>query len=222
MAAYTKIVEFFGIPACGKTTLSNYLCDYYRDRMKVTTMGQLVKEAKQHMFKLYTANPWANVVAAQRLRKKTERNGIKYLGWPSHDKYYAYAKKYTDYDIVLADHGDIQSIVSLEQGKDLHKEECFLKACSNYLEVSLADIYVYCKLDASQSLERMRQRGRNSGRIDVMNDDKAQFLALDEERTRFDFFANLLRGNSNLFELNMEAPTELIAQELIMHLKREI
>lgn len=148
-----------------------------------------------------------------------KRNDIKILNWPSHARYYGYAKKHSKYDIVLVDHGDIQDIVSLERGDNLHETKRFYEACSQYIDKSLATTYVYCKIDAKVAFERMQKRGRVSGRIDTIDDKQVKLQELENEKKRFDSYAEMLKSKGkNYVELDMMATTELIANDLLSRL----
>lgn len=104
-----------------------------------------------------------------------------------------YVRKYTEYDIVLIDHGDIQSFVSLERGDNLHENQKFKEACLHYLDVSLSTAYVYCHIDTETALRRMNNRSRDRGRIDSISDPNLQLQELRKERVRFDFWTTILK-----------------------------
>ena len=227
MAAHTIIVDLFGIPACGKTSLAEYISEHYGREIKIATIHQLVKEAKRNKFALFTSNPIKHIFAAMILRLNVpfekKRKDVFFWGWPSHDKYYSYAKKYSDYNLILVDHGDIQSIVTLERGDDLHKNENFVKLCSNYLSTSSADVYVYCKVDIMEAFKRMNIRNRGKGRIDMLKDPASQIKALEEEKNRFDFLAELLRKDGHeLLEIDMSDNTKKIAERFLLYLKNKL
>lgn len=219
MAAHTKIIDLFGLPACGKTSLTRYISEQYGERLKIATMPILVQEAKKDKGRLRKAFSPRYFSAGFRLRLLApfdkKRRIIPLFNWPSHARYYSYAKKYSEYDIVLVDHGDIQDIVSLERGEDLHINKRFRNGCSRYLNLSLADLYVYCNIQPEVALERMQIRGRNSGRIDVM-DDIAKLQALECEKRRFDYFAEMLsKKMDKVVELDMNQSIEQIAESIM-------
>lgn len=227
MAAHTIIVDLFGLPACGKTSLAEFISEHYGGQIKIATIHQVVKEAKRNKLALLTANPIKHILAAMRLRLNVpfekKRKDVAFWGWPSHDKYYSYAKKYSDYNLILVDHGDVQSIVTLERGEDLHKNGKFVKLCSNYLNTSSADVYAYCKVDITEAFKRMNIRNREKGRIDMLKDSASQIKALEEEKTRFDFFAELLRKNGHdLIEIDMSDNTNKIAERFVLYLKNKL
>lgn len=224
MAAHTKIIDLFGIPACGKSTLSNFICDHYGSELKICTMPQLVSEARKDGNRLRKALSIGYFLAGIRLRLHApfdkKHREIPIMNWPSHARYYSYAKKYSGYDVVLVDHGDIQDFVSLERGVDLHSDSRFSKACSHYIDRSLSDVYVYCKIDPEIALLRMQSRGRETGRIDTMGGETERLQALEKESSRFAFYAEMLRGKENvLLELDMNSPVEQIAATLMNQIK---
>lgn len=224
MAAHTKIIDLFGIPACGKSTLSNYICDHYGSELKICTMPQLVSEARKDGNRLRKAFSLGYFLAGIGLRMRAPLNKrpreIPIMNWPSHARYYSYAKKYSDYDIVMVDHGDIQDFVSLERGVDLHSDKRFSKACSSYIDQSLSDVYVYCNIEPETALLRMLSRGRETGRIDSIDNNAERLQELENERKRFSFYAEMLRGKDKMFlELDMHSPTEQIAATLMNQIK---
>jgi thymidylate kinase len=130
-----------------------------------------------------------------------------------------YVLKYTDYDIVVSDHGDIQSFVSLERGDNLHESEKFKKACLCYLDISLSTIYVYCQIDTAVALQRMNGRGRDKGRIDLIQDQHIKLQELEAESKRFDFWTKILKERKTpIIELDMRDSTPTVADKLFSFL----
>lgn len=126
-----------------------------------------------------------------------------------------YVRKYTDYDIVVSAHGDIQSFVSLERGDNLHEKQKFKEACLHYLDASLSTVYVYCQIDAKTALQRMNNRSRDIGRIDAILDQNLKLQELRKERGRFDFWTTILKErNASLIELDMRDSVPSIADKL--------
>lgn len=225
MAAHTLIIDLFGVPACGKTTLSDYLYNNCFPEKKVVTMPNLVKESKKEPIKLLFSLSIGRMIKGFILRLKApfnnQRKDINVFGWPSHARYYSFAKKHSNYDIVLCDHGDIQDFVSLERGENLHTKKRFAEACFNYINTSDASVYVYCDVDVEVAFERIRKRGRNSGRIDVIEDDQKQLDELRAEKMRFDFYSNWLKQSRKKYiQLDMNQSTEEIANSLVTRVQQ--
>lgn len=224
MAVHTQIIDLYGIPACGKTTLAKYMASHPADGLKVATMQDCKRAAFKNKWKLLKSvllkNFWASIrlKLSAPLDKKRRVVPLKTILLMSVFK--NYVLKYTDYDIVVTDHGDIQSFVSLERGDNLHKSEKFKKTCMQYLDASLTTAYVYCQTDAETALRRMNKRNRNKGRIDSISDQNLKLQELEKESKCFDFWTTILRErNTSPFELDMRDSTSAIADKLLLLLK---
>ncbi len=197
MAAHTKIVDLFGIPACGKTTLVDFFCNHHRGDYNVVSFQIALQEIRNKGYlRLVSAFSFRILFSALKVRFSApfdkKRKVIPFMKWLKHGIYYNYLIKKSNYDVVLVDHGDIQSFVSLERGEDLHNNRKFSDACAHYIEVSPATHYVYCQVEPQTALGRMRRRHREKGRIDTMDNHSHQMWELKKEGLRFDYFANLL------------------------------
>ena len=178
MAAHTKIIEFFGSPACGKTTLCEYLCNHQLREAKVAVVNQVISEAmtsKLRLFQSFTFSSfWAGVRVQSAVKRHIKRRDLPSMYMVRHAMYYNYIKKFSDYDIVLVDHGDIQSFVSMMGGKDIQEDIRFVKACSNYLDTSPTSLYCFCDVTPNVALERMHKRATFHGRIDKIEEKEKQ------------------------------------------------
>ena len=226
MAVHTQIIDLYGIPACGKTTLAKYMASHPVDGLKVATMRDCIIAAlndKWHLFLSVTPNNlWASIRLKLSAPFDKKRSAIPFRRVLLMGAFKNYVRKYTDYDIVVTDHGDIQRFVSLERGDNLHKSEGFLKACLHYLKISLSTTYVYCKIDAQDALERMNGRGREKGRIDLITDQHLKLQELETESKCFDFWTTILRGrNASPIELDMRDFTSAIADKLFSYISNQ-
>lgn len=220
MATHTKIIDLFGIPACGKSTLSKYIKDNYADSITIADELDIVNDMKRQAHRLIKISTLGVIIRNLRIRiaapldKKRRVISLRY--WIISGLLYHFIKECTNYDLVLFDHGDIQRFVSLERGENLHLQNRFGKACSRYIDSSEATIYVYCKINEETALERMKKRGRNKGRIDILNDEELQLTELKAETKRFDYYASLLgTKGKNLIALNMEQTPPKLAEQLM-------
>lgn len=225
MAAYTKIIDLFGIPACGKTTLSNCLAERSDEVLSISTLQGCILNDKKIVWRLLRSLSLNTLWAGIRFRFSApfdkNRRDVSLMSFLKHGLYYNYVRKFSDYDIVIVDHGDIQSIVTLERGENLHNNPKFVKECSRYINSSLTDIYVYCKISAEEALCRMNNRQRDNGRIDVIGNKHQQLKELNDEISRFDFFAELLKNQQkNIWELDMNNKSSDIADNLINYVKK--
>ena len=225
MAEHTKIIDLYGIPACGKTTLAEYMANHTKKDLKVATMQDCVRDAFNNKWKLVKSVSLKNFWASVRLKLSApldkKRRVIRFKGILLLGAFKNYVRKYTDYDIVVTDHGDIQYFVSLERGDNLHLSEKFKKACLHYLDASLTTAYVYCQIDAETALQRMNNRGRDKGRMDMMSDQNLKLQELEKESERFDFWTTVLKERkASLIELDMKEPIPSVAEKLIIKLKK--
>lgn len=225
MAVHTQIIDLYGIPACGKTTLAKYMASHPVDGLKVATMRDCIIAAlndKWHLFLSVTPNNlWASIRLKLSAPLDKKRRAIPFKAILLMGVFKNYVRKYTDYDIVVSAHGDIQSFVSLERGDNLHEKRTFKKACLHYLDASLSTVYVYCQIDAETALQRMNNRSRDIGRIDTILDQNLKLQELERERERFDFWTMRLKERkAALFELDMKEASSVIADKLFLLLQK--
>jgi deoxyadenosine/deoxycytidine kinase len=225
MAEHTQIIDLYGIPACGKTTLARYMASHPADGLRVATMEDCSIAALNDKWHLFLSVSLKNVWASIRLRLSApfdkKRSVIPFKSILLLNAYKNYIRKYTDYNIVVTDHGDIQSFVSLERGDNLHENQKFKEACCNYLDASLSSAYVYCQIDAETALRRINGRNRDKGRIDSLSDQNLQLQELERERERFDFWTTVLKERKAvLFELDMKEASSMIADKLFLLLQK--
>ena len=217
MAAHTLIIGLYGIPACGKSTLAKYLAEHPAGGLKVATMKDCKRLAHRHKWQFAMSFTPRGVWAAVRLRRSAPRDKIRRdlpFGELLHkEAFNRFVKKYTDYDVVVLDHSDIQTFVSYEGGENLHESETFRKACLHYLVVSHCSAYVYCRISAKESLQRMNSRGRDLGRIDLIKDQNIKLQELESETGRFDYWTTVLKERqAKLFEIDMNDTVPVIAE----------
>lgn len=219
MAKHTQIIDLYGIPACGKTTLAKYMANHPKNGLKVATMRDCVHSAYNNKWKLVKSVSLKNFWESIRLKLSApldkKRRVIPFKAILLIGVFKNYVRKYTDYDIVVSAHGDIQSFVSLERGDNLHESPKFKEACLHYLNVSLSTVYVYCLIDTRTALGRMNNRSRNIGRIDLISDQDFKLQELERERERFDFWTTILKErNASLIELDMRDSVPQISDKL--------
>lgn len=225
MSEHTQIIDLYGIPACGKTTLARYMASHPADGLRVATMEDCSIAALNDKWHLFLSVSLKNVWASIRLRLSApfdkKRSVIPFKSILLLNAYKNYIRKYTDYNIVVTDHGDIQSFVSLERGDNLHENQKFKEACCHYLDASLSSVYVYCQIDTVTALNRMNNRNRDKGRIDSLSDQNLQLQELERERERFDFWTTVLKERKAvLFELDMKEASSMIADKLFLLLQK--
>lgn len=225
MAEHTHIIDLYGIPACGKTTLAEYMAKHPKNGLKVATMRDCMRSALNNKWKLARSISLKNFWESIRLKLSApldkKRRDIPFKAILLIGVFKNYVRKYTDYDIVVSAHGDIQSFVSLERGDNLHENREFKEACLHYLDTSLSTVYVYCQIDAKTALRRMNNRSRNKGRIDLISDQNLKLQELNKEITCFDFWTMMLKERKTmLFECDAKEPSSEIAEKLFLLLQK--
>lgn len=173
MGTRPKIIEFYGLPGCGKTTICNKLKEEYEK--KGYKVG-LTPEAANHftwlsifhilsfkdclfLFKFYRRFAKSNVY------KNLVLSPIRRL------LIYRCAKWNEEYDFLFIDHGAVQSIVRALY--DVPNPMDFLETpiVRDYYRMIPADVYVNCKISQDEAFSRVRFRNRkNSGTFDQYPD----------------------------------------------------
>lgn len=199
MAKHTQIIEFYGLPGCGKTTLCNILKESYIK--KGYKVGVLTDATKQCSF--------LRIILIFRIRYLTkffsifwnyEKNHIPFNYALSPYKrlmIYQCVRYFSDYDYVFIEHGVVQSLVSALYGFKSPIAILNNPIYKKYLSIIPVDKYVYCKITPEKAFERIRIRNRkSSGRFDQMEDDSLKELLLTQS-CQFDDFSFLLNGLIN-------------------------
>lgn len=220
MAAHTKIIDLFGIPACGKSTLAEFLSKQEKTELSIASIRDIVIEAKKNKVAFFRSISLKTLFAVIKVRFAApfdkKRRDISLWGWIVLDILLRYAQRQTNYDLVIVDRGFIQCFVSLERGENLHKSPKFVNACSNYIGLSPVSTYFFCEIDENLAFLRMEHRNRNSGRIDIIQDDEFKLKELISENQRFKFFVELIKGKKkNIAELKMDGSVEHLAEKIL-------
>lgn len=188
------IIEFYGLPGCGKTTLSDTLSLKYKmNEVKVAVINDVTSLCSfLHVMRVFRLR---DLLAFIGLFFYYLKNGVAFN--------YAFApfrrlliyrciKKYSDYDYVFIDHGVIQSFVSalyeLRGTFEIDNDSKYRR----FLTVVPVDKYVYCKISSEKSYERIKIRDRkDSGRLD-QKPQKTLLELLSAQCDQFDSFDRLL------------------------------
>ena len=71
MAIHTRIIDLYGIPACGKTTLAEYMANHPKQGLKVAAMQDCMRDAFSNKWKLVKSVSLKNFWASVRLKLST-------------------------------------------------------------------------------------------------------------------------------------------------------
>lgn len=204
MAAHTKIIDLFGIPACGKTTLASYMNKKQFNGLLYASAKEAHHEMKQSsIFKIAKCFNCRSIISAIRFVSyfpyTKKRRDLPILKWLRDSVFRSFYRKFSKYDVVLIDHGAVQTFVSWERGEDFHNDSEFQRRVLNYLNNIESTVFVFCDVDNETSIKRIRQRGRDHGRLDMIleSDEGSIQSELDAERIRFQKLAELIKENGH-------------------------
>lgn len=201
MAKHTQIIEFFGLPACGKSTLCDtLLSEQIVDEMIFCRMKEISTEYRKiSIFCKLRIFPYRASFLLFLLILKTgdKRKNLRiYKNFFKIIIIYAFCKYNPSDQYMLIDHGVMQSIVSMFYWTKPGRLESS-KWIVNCLVGSIGiDYLIFCDVSVAESISRIRKRNRTeSGRLDVINDEdelertlilqSTQYLKLCEQNTKY-------------------------------------
>ena len=209
MAAHTQIIDLYGIPACGKSTLAAYMRSNNGFK-KIGTWADAKKEMrKSSMFKKLNCISFMAYWDGLRFayffpRANREKRSL--CSWLNSPTIRSFIRKYSQYDIIVCEHGMAQSIISWEGGIDFHEYINFKQLVKNYIRHSSDSIFVRCNVSIGTAISRIKSRNRDSGRLDIQrsNDNEIENLFI-QEKMRFDRLSDILNESDAVtFELDTE------------------
>ena len=214
-----RILEFYGLPGAGKTSMCKVLLGRYRASSKMVDLVGLYKN--ESLFFKLTHLPissffrffWFLVFVP----KKCKNEISVYKEFFFFILLYHYFKYQKKYDYLIADHGFAQQLGSMLHNMDFDISDNNLKRFSSFVKSIDFLSLVYCQLPEQLALERMRKRGRNSGRIDaVMNNTDIAINLLIKENALFDRLDKMMPGC--VIKLDMNYPMKQVMTNLLKKL----
>lgn len=201
MSKGTKIIEFFGMPSCGKTTLCNTLQNENEQQGKMVAITEnLANEyANSSLWKKTRSIPVYILFSLLRLFAAVPFTGFSYLRRYKvllrKEILYNFAKRYSKYDYVYIDHGLAQGLIQLVYEYPDSLNEKTLLLAKKVFQKSKADSIVYCKVSPETTLKRIRKRNNpRKSRLDCINDDNVLIQKLSLQELLFDKLAEMLNG----------------------------
>lgn len=224
MGAHPKIIEFYGLPGCGKTTLCNRLKEYYEnsgykvglltDAVKDLSWRSIIHALSFHECVFFLKFYWAFI------RKNVNKNLVlspirRYLIYKS-------AKRDGEYDFLFIDHGAAQSVVRALFDAPNPLVSLKSNLVRDYYRMIPADLYINCIITMDEAFSRVKLRNRkNSGTFDqypdaqlkrvleghstIFDNTKLILLELDKNLLAIDCNTNLDRCISQIEDfLNMK------------------
>lgn len=211
MATHTKIIEFYGIPACGKSTLAKYIKDNLSSTYKVGLKYDMTREAREmHGLKFLLSVRLYDIFNAIRLHfsipNDIKRSDLSLFNLIKFNIYYRFVSLFSSKDFYFIDHGIVQNCISYQNSKALFDLDIFVKSISHCLNCGINIIFVHCKIDPEDALIRMKTRGRNSGHIDVAKTDVKKFDMLAKEYMFCENYTDIIK-RLNLSHITIDAST---------------
>ena len=229
MESHTKIVELFGLPGCGKTTLTDFLID--QDQ----TIGITSYVRLQFLWQQYCSLPYAKklsslpfvawfycvlfIISVPRIPLKKWRlyRSFFYLSI-----LYSAKRKLRTSEYILVDHGLVQSAQSVIYG---HADTLSQRSWTLLLKILRSlkvDALVYCKIPIDMSLKRIRMRNRkNDGRLDMIEDDSQLRSILSMQELFFDnaFDTSQTLEDTHVLNIDTSGTIDNIAENLSLKIR---
>lgn len=208
MESHIKIVDLFGLPGCGKTTLENELLKQDEtDGLHFCNMTEVSQQyRKESLFCKLMVFPYRVCILWTLfflLMPKLQRKDWR-IYWSTYliSIIYAYCHSVKSDKVMLVDHGIIQSVSSLMYGRISNLTSCHSKILRRILHLLDIDYCIYCQVSPEISLERMRLRNRqDSGRLDSIESNNDLLASLN---TVFCIFSHLEVNIPSIRNLDMK------------------
>lgn len=200
MSKKTKIIEFYGLPGCGKTTCCNRRTGINTDAKRIATIKELSEEiASSNIAKKALSFPYYLLIPMFRLFVNVPFVGFKnlnlYLFFLKKEAEYFFARKFSRYDVILIEHGHAQSIISLIYGSPKALNSNTLKVAERLISSSELSEIIYCKVKPETAIQRIRKRNRTKiGRLDAIKDDSILLSELIILNEKFELLAQSLQS----------------------------
>lgn len=203
----TLIIEYLGLPGCGKTTL----CLSKKTEDADILISSDISAKKANILQLFRSIPWYIIFPIIQFFFSVPFAGKKYmylyLCLFKREFLNNYIVKYTSHKVVYIDHGMAQSIISLVLCKNIHFTDKALKCAINVIRKSKLSEIKYCKVKPETSLLRIRNRGgKVLGRVEKISDDQLLLMELVKQYVLFEELYIALRNipNKKVSELDNE------------------
>lgn len=193
------IVEFNGLPGCGKTTIKNQLSIYLSKAN--------IRFEEFNCFKIKSIFPYLLNIKVIKLYFLLRHYSISTRGAIDnrHIKYVLFFYiLYTHYNrkdgILLVDQGIIQSLLSISH-MSVIKGTTYLSKILNFTESIKGFVVINCKNDAEVSFDRIKGRELNGCRLENFEDAKL-YKALKTQKDNLEVIRNGIPMSISSLELN--------------------
>ena len=200
----TVFLEFYGLPGCGKSTISHLVAEelrkqgnkvieptYVSDHLYSVNKRKYVKLLK--LVSYFVIRP-KNYIKLMQLVKSNGYRGSEVISHAANivPKLWEYEK--TNGDYVIFDEGLTQSAISLCRGsQNITENEAELYALCRNRPIRK----FYINVDRETALERMKSRSKHDSRIEKINDEEEKQKALQ----RLEILCNAIEEYSMVSDL---------------------
>ena len=224
MARNIKIIEFYGLPGCGKTTLVNQLLSFESYRIGTVQDVMAFYNRKSVIYKLShlpIRKWWILLTFLWSLSGKRKNGKDYYISLFYKTLAYSYSVNQSDFDLIVVDHGIIQQLGSILHNANYQISDKSLRKFLRFVNIFKETQKVYCYITSDLSLCRMKKRNRDGGRIDaVMYDTQIALQYLGNELVLFNNISKLLKYENPI--LDMTKPTKSLADEVMKNVERMV
>lgn len=209
MEPHTKIVEFYGLPGCGKTTLKNYLVkiEEQSEDCQFSIIDILITHFKKlSLWGKITSIPFKAWYFIVRFLLSVPFLPVK--EWKFYTIFFDIALIYNlkskihSSSYILVDHGLFQAVQSVIYSKAVTLSERSWRLLQKIADLLNVDYAVYCSVSTELSLQRIRKRNRKgNGRLDMIKDDNTLLIALEQQRFFFEkvnIFSEKVKGTTTI------------------------
>lgn len=224
MEQTAAIVEFYGLPGCGKSTLCQLIKERSKNR-RITYLYEVYDfyRSKNIIYQIlhFPYGVFINVLFLFLISPKLSFSEVNvYKSFLRHVIAYGYLKFCNNYDFVIADHGIIQSVVSLYYRYEQFFNKKTEMILCKILDKLPVDYLIWCEISVDSSVKRIRTRNRNFGRFDIIKDDFILKKALNKENELFIVVNNILRKRFPSKYLTVD--TEELPDSILLNLQNLI
>ena len=199
MGTSPEIIELCGIPGCGKSTLFRNMSksnDY-----KIGGLGDLLNVYRRmNIITKILSFPYISVIKLLLLFIFFPKIELKsfhlYIDFVKIVILYNIRNKIEEFEYILVDHGVMQSFAGLFYNNEERFSDKSIAKISNFTKPFSPILMCYCEITIDESVQRIRKRNRNYGRMDVLDNN---IILKQKLSSQSYLFQHLYEGMKNDF-----------------------
>lgn len=216
MKKHPVIIEFCGVPGCGKSTL----CKTLTKDVDLNIGGiedLLIAYNKLTLYKKIVSFPYAKF-----LKLLSSFLAFPLLKWRDFYLYVDFVKililyntieQIQKHEYIVIDGGIVQSFVGLFFQREEHFSQKTLERVLAFMNYYPEVHVCVCRIPIEETIKRIRIRNRKYGRFDVIADDKILNMKLTKQSLLFDILYKEMHKNSNVVTLSMMKSEESLVSD---------